>query len=299
MTLYQIPTRHQRRSRTTFTFYLTILLSLLILSIPTLTSAQSPLARRRPAFTQYNGQFYVHGGIVGPSTPTGDLDVLNLTSSWPTANPAWSKLDSGSWVWHHAMVPVRSEHAAGLGDITSTKGFLLSVSGFPTPLNTFFSAYNIQTGRWTNLTTESPYIGLEGHTAVSDPATGLVYIMGGYYNVVPKVGNLMTVFDPNSGTVKSKIQATDANNMTGASAVWSSRRKTVLLFEGSRAVNTGDVKGIAMTAIPEYDTTTGQWKAFVSWRMYLCLLCTECMIEVTEGTWKKGAADGLKYNKRV
>ncbi|KAG9066941.1 hypothetical protein KI688_012853 [Linnemannia hyalina] len=78
--------------------------------------------------------------------------------------------------------------------------------------------------------------------------------MGGFYNT-PKVGNLLTVFDPKTAAVMQRIEATDANNMTGGSAVWSTRRKTLLLFEGSRAVGTGEVKGIVQTAVREYDTT--------------------------------------------
>ena len=225
------------------------------------------MSRCRAAFTQYNNQVYIHGGTLATAGGTGDLSVLNLNSSWPTTNPTWTTLASGSWVCHHAMVPVKPEHSAGLGS-ASTNGFLLSVGGYPPPLNAFFSAYNIQTGKWTNLTTPSPYTGIEGHTAVVDPATGLVYVMGGFYNnnLQPnlKVGNLLMVFDPKAAVVMQRVEATDANNMTGGSAVWSTRRKTVLLFEGSRAVVTGDVKGIVQTAVREYDTTVGQWKTFVS-----------------------------------
>jgi hypothetical protein len=185
------------------------------------------------------------------------------------------------------MVPVRPEHSAGLGS-TSTNGFLLSVGGYPTPLNAFFSAYNLQTGTWANLTTASPYIGLEGHTAVADPSTGLVYVMGGFFNnnplPNPKIGNLLTVFDPNTATVVSRVEATDANNMTGASALWSSRRKTVLLFEGSRAVVTGDVQGIEMTAVKEYDTTAGLWKTFVSGGV---LLCKKMLLSIYRWVQKK------------
>lgn len=268
------PPSRQRRytSPSSPTFYLTIFLFFLILTLitPTPTNAQLPMSRRRAAFTQYNNQFFIQGGIPATAGGTGDLSALILNSSWPTASPAWTTLASGNWVWHHAMVSVRPEHSAGLGS-TSTKGFLLTVGGYPPPLNAFFSVYNLQTGTWANLTTMSPYTGLEGHTAVADPATGLVYIMGGYYNLNPpnpSVGNLLTVFDPKTGTVVSRVEATNANNMTGASALWSSRRKTVLLFEGSRAVATGDVNAIEITAVREYDTTAGLWKTFVSCRCF-------------------------------
>ncbi|KAF9551799.1 hypothetical protein EC957_004122 [Mortierella hygrophila] len=180
------------------------------------------------------------------------------------------------------MVPVKPEHSAGLGS-TSTKGFLLSVGGYPPPLNAFFSAYNLQTGSWTNLTTPSPYTGLEGHTAVADPATGLVYVMGGFYNT-PKVGNLLTVFDPKTAAVMQRMEATDANNMTGGSAVWSTRRKTLLLFEGSRAVGTGEVKGIVQTAIREYDTTVGQWRTFETKGTFPSPRLDACAVESDDGS---------------
>ncbi|KAK5814654.1 hypothetical protein F5H01DRAFT_414700 [Linnemannia elongata] len=245
------------------------------------------MSRRRAAFAQYNNQLYFHGGILANGGGTGDLSALNLNSSWSTTNPAWTTLASGNWVWHHAMIPIKPEHSAGLGS-ASTKGFLLSVGGYPPPLNAFFSAYNIQTGSWANLTTPSPYTGLEGHTAVADPATGLVYVMGGFYNnnpqPNPKVGNLLTVFDPKTAAVMQRVEATDANNMTGGSAVWSTRRKTVLLFEGSRAVVTGDVKGIVQTAVQEYDTTIGQWKTFETKGTFPSPRLDACAVESDDGS---------------
>ncbi|KAF9145723.1 hypothetical protein BGX30_007316 [Mortierella sp. GBA39] len=180
------------------------------------------------------------------------------------------------------MVPVKPEHSAGLGS-ASTMGFLLSIGGYPPPRSAFFSAYNLQTGSWTNLTTPPPYPGLEGHTAVADPATGLVYVMGGFYNAL-KVGNLLTVFDPKTAAVVQRLEATDANNMTGGSAVWSTRRKTLLLFEGSRAVATGSVKGIVQTAVREYDTTVGEWKTFETKGTFPSPRLHACAVESDDGS---------------
>ncbi|KAF9934333.1 hypothetical protein FBU30_002472 [Linnemannia zychae] len=192
--------------------------------------------------------FYIQGGIPATAGGTGDLSVLDLTSTWSADSPAWTTLASGNWVWHHAIVPISPEYSAGLG-APSTKGYLLTVAGYPLPNGGFWSAYNIQTGVWTNLTAApAPYAGLEGHTAVTDPGTGLVYVMGGFYNnnplPNPRIANLLTVFDPKTARIVSTQTATDANNMTGASAVWSSRRKTIVMFEGSRAVPIGDVSAI-------------------------------------------------------
>ncbi|KAF9148204.1 hypothetical protein BG015_010075 [Linnemannia schmuckeri] len=72
--------------------------------------------------------------------------------------------------------------------------------------------------------------------------------------------------------------------MTGGSAVWSTRRKTVLLFEGSRAVVTGDVKAIVQTAIREYDTTIGQWKAFETKGTFPSPRLDACAVESEDGS---------------
>ncbi|KAG0376343.1 hypothetical protein BGX24_007888, partial [Mortierella sp. AD032] len=176
-------------------------------------------------------------------------------------------------------------------------GHLLTVGGYPAPVNGFFSAFNLQTGVWTHLTTTpAPYVGLEGHTAVSHPTTGLVYVMGGFYNNntgtgtgnnntnMIRVANLLTVFDPKTAKVVNRIEATDANNMTGASAVWSSRRRTVLMFEGSRAVGTGDVSGIVQTAaVKEYDTASGQWKTFETKGSFPTRRLDACVVESDDG----------------
>ncbi|KAK3839897.1 MAG: hypothetical protein J3R72DRAFT_476095 [Linnemannia gamsii] len=312
------PPHHRRRSpsspSSSATSFFAILLFLLILAITTTptpataaeATAQTPITpRRRAAFTHYNNQFFIQGGIIPSTTTTtpttintgtGELSILNLDAIWPTTTPAWTTLASGNSVWHHALVAVKPEHSAGLGS-TSTMGHLLTVGGYPAPVNGFFSAFNLQTGVWTHLTTTpAPYVGLEGHTAVSHPTTGLVYVMGGFYNNntgtgtgnnntnMIRVANLLTVFDPKTAKVVNRIEATDANNMTGASAVWSSRRRTVLMFEGSRAVGTGDVSGIVQTAaVKEYDTASGQWKTFETKGSFPTRRLDACVVESDDG----------------
>ncbi|KAG0376654.1 hypothetical protein BGX24_007435 [Mortierella sp. AD032] len=173
------------------------------------------------------------------------------------------------------MVAVKPEHSAGLG--TGTGGYLLSIGGYPAPSGGFWSAYDIQTGTWNNLTTPAPYPGLEGHTAVSDPHTGLVYVMGGYYinnvNRSSQVANDLTVFDPKTGKVVQQTVASQYFNTTGSSAVWSTRRKSVLLFQGfSIATNIDAVYGVTQNGVRELNVTSGTWSNMRRMDLSSCLL---------------------------
>ncbi|KAG0287919.1 hypothetical protein BGZ96_008223 [Linnemannia gamsii] len=80
--------------------------------------------------------------------------------------------------------------------------------------------------------------------------------------------------------------------MTGAAALWSSRRKTVLLFEGSRAVATGDVNAIEMTAVREYDTTAADDGSkiilFGGAADANVILNTVHILDVGSGQWTQG-----------
>ncbi|KAF9137117.1 hypothetical protein BGX30_010531 [Mortierella sp. GBA39] len=168
------------------------------------------------------------------------------------------------------MVYVKPEHSAGLGGASAgSQGYLLSIGGNTVPGINFWAYYNIQTQQWTPLTSQSaPYTGLEGQTAVSDPNTGLVYVIGGFWNLDGKIAttlgitNFLTVIDPTQsiGTrIVSQAPATGLNNLTGAVAVWSTMRKSVLVFGGSRAVSLTHVAGLGMTNVDEYDPVRGTW----------------------------------------
>ncbi|KAG0322082.1 hypothetical protein BGZ97_008831 [Linnemannia gamsii] len=87
------------------------------------------------------------------------------------------------------------------------------------------------THQWTPLTSPpAPYSGLEGQTAVSDPNTGLIYVIGGFWNLDGKlpttigINNFLTVIDPTQSTgtrIVSQTPATGMNNLTGAVALTS------------------------------------------------------------------------------
>ncbi|KAF9912690.1 hypothetical protein EC991_009426 [Linnemannia zychae] len=190
----------------------------------------------------------------------GQFNSLDLTTAWTTARPAWSTLALGPVVSHHAMVAVKPEHGAGLGG--SSKGYLLSIGGNPANAAAFWVAYDLEAGTWKNIPTAIPntYTGLEGHSAVADPDTGLVYIVGGFYSNTTQ--NLLTVFDPKTATVVSSQAATDSSNRTDVAAVWSTVRKSVLTFGGSRAITA--VYGFDMGSLQEYDPSSKIWKTMTT-----------------------------------
>ncbi|KAH7052911.1 hypothetical protein BKA57DRAFT_491105 [Linnemannia elongata] len=231
--------------------------------------AQMPTLRRRSAYTVYNKQFYIHGGIL-PTVNTGsnEFNSLNLTATWPKTAAPWTTLPAGKRIWHHAMVAIEPKFSAGLG--TGTQGYILSIGGTPANGPGFWSAFDVQSKQWKNISVEPadipfvPYVALEGHTATVDPTTGLVYVIGGFDGLlsntpVPEDINLLTVFDPNTGKLLSQERATTDNSVTGANAIWSTKRGTIMLMGGSRAASTVSVMGLDMSVLTEYSPSTKTW----------------------------------------
>ncbi|KAF9934332.1 hypothetical protein FBU30_002471 [Linnemannia zychae] len=289
---------------------------ILTLFFTTRVNAQIPTVRRRAAYTVYNNQFYVQGGILptAEKSSSGDLNRLNLTAGWAATAAPWTTLAVGQPVWHHAMVAIEPKFSAGLG--TGTQGYLLAVGGASGTAAGFWAAYNIQTDQWTSIATSSadstytPYIALEGHTATVDPSTGLVYVIGGFDNGVglppgvkdPQIINRLLVFDPKTATVLSQELATATNSFTGANAVWSARRGTVLLVGGSRAASTGSVKGLDMGVLTEYNPTTKQWTTMTTTgaippgRLDACTAISE---DGSKLVVYGGAADGYNFYNTI
>ncbi|KAG9066940.1 hypothetical protein KI688_012852 [Linnemannia hyalina] len=250
--------------KTTSTSFLIALSTLLLALLALTTDAQAPVARRRLAYVQHNNQLYLQGGIAQAGL-SNQFNALDLTKPWSTASPSWTMLGGGNWVSHHTMVAVDPEHSAGLG--SGAQGYLLSIGGNPASSSGFWSTYDIQSGTWANLTTPAPYIGLEGQAAVSDPSTGQVYIVGGYYTDATTnatVANRLTVYDPTSNSVVMQQAATDKTNLTGAAVVWSTKRNTILSFGGSRATSSSAVSGLQMGTIDEYDPASKIWKTMAT-----------------------------------
>ncbi|KAG0001878.1 hypothetical protein BGZ80_010669 [Entomortierella chlamydospora] len=211
------------------------------------------------AFTKVDTKFFIQGGFSNGNFTSQFVD-LELSASWTTSSPIWDTLPTGGpLVSHHTMVYVAPEHAAALG--TGKKGYLLTIGGSAPPtLPSFWNTYDLDSGTWAARNFSTPYQALEGHTAVSSPTTGLVYIIGGFWNVTntvpvaPAVNNSITIFNPVTGTIVHQSLASPQESLTDASAVWSNVTNTILVFGGSRAAsNLLSLSGLDMANVIEYD----------------------------------------------
>jgi N-acetylneuraminic acid mutarotase len=200
-------------------------------------------------YTMMDNVLYIQGGF--DTVTSSQFVSLDLSSSWSTSSPAWKKLQDGQATTHLAVVPISSASNGG------AKGSLLSIGGMGA--NPFFSSYDVSTESWQMLATvKAPYTYLEGHSAVSDPHTGLVYIVGGYGN---STYNLLSVYDPKTKAMVSQASATAATSLTDIGAVWLNSRNTILTFGGTRATP-ATPQGLG--DLNEYDPSSKTWSTMVS-----------------------------------
>ncbi|KAF9346862.1 hypothetical protein BGX34_003557 [Mortierella sp. NVP85] len=178
--------------------------------------------------------------------------------------------------------------------------------------NPFFSSYDVGTESWQMLSTvKAPYTYLEGHSAVSDPHTGLVYIVGGYGN---STYNLLSVYDPKTKALVSQASATAATSLTDIGAVWLNSRNTILTFGGTRATPAVP-QGLGSAELNEYDPSSKTWSTMSTSgdvppaRLDHCMVATEdgskvvvfggtpggddffntiYILDVKSGKWKQG-----------
>ncbi|KAG0380416.1 Leucine-zipper-like transcriptional regulator 1 [Mortierella sp. AD032] len=121
--------------------------------------------------------------------------------------------------------------------------------------------YDINSAAWTPLSgVKSQYPALEGHAAISDPNTGLIYLLGGYNGTTAAnfIYNSLAVFDPKSRMMVSQQSGTAANSLTDVGAVWLPGRNTILTFGGSRAPPAGT--NAVGNDVMEYDVASKTWK---------------------------------------
>ncbi|KAI1309981.1 hypothetical protein EDD11_003930 [Mortierella claussenii] len=227
--------------------------------------AQAPVPRRRVAYAQEGDSLYIQGGFTS-TTYSAQFNALDLSAAWQLDAPAWKFYKDGPLLTHHDLVYVAAEHSAGLG--SGKNGYLLTIGGMSQksatiPVPAFYNSYDLETATWAAVqtTTPSSYPLLEGHAAAVDPATGLVYIIGGYNN---GTYNGLIIFDPASRTLVSQQAASgNATSLTDAAAVWSTVRKSVLTFGGSRAP-LAVTDGLELKNLNEYDPAGKAWKTLVT-----------------------------------
>ncbi|KAF9985715.1 hypothetical protein BGZ75_002643 [Mortierella antarctica] len=276
---------------------------LFLYTIALAADAQAPVGSRRMGFTQLDSILYIQGGF--DTSTTGQFVALDLSKSWSASAPAWTTLRDGHSTSHLALASVSAAASGG----RSTAGIIIAMGGINNP--PFFNSYELSSGAWNNIAgLRPPYPTLEGHAAVSDPNTGLVYMIGGNST---NAFNQVSVYDPKSQAMVSQHSATVATSLTDVGAVWSTARNTILTFGGSRAPP-ADTKGLGGADLDEYDPTSKTWKTMSTSgdippaRLDHCMVASEdgstivlfggsdgntyfdsiYILDVSSGKWKKG-----------
>lgn len=235
-----------RPSTTAKASFLALILSCSIL----FAKAQAPQAIRRLGFVQVADKLYIQGGF-SATTYVQDFLVLDLAASWTTASPSWKSLPAGTLTSHHALTAVGGDQQ------------ILAMGGLNNPPS-FVRSFDFTKQKWTNVAASSvPFPGIEGHSMVTDPNTGQVYVIGGN-NATTNQYNGMMVYNPTASSFATQLTATNTTSLTDAGVVWSSVRQTILVFGGSLAPPVSPV-GLDLTAVREYDPVSKTWKTMVSW----------------------------------
>ncbi|KAF9432389.1 hypothetical protein BGZ76_010882 [Entomortierella beljakovae] len=234
-------------------------LALIFALLLSLIQAQSspPLPCRRQSYTTANSKFYIQGGFTwqGTGIYTPQFYDLDLSASWLASSPKWGKLPNGPLISHHDISYVAPEHSAGLG--SGKSGYIVAIGGTNQKnMSNLLNVYDIGTASWSVPQITPPFPALEGHSLVTNPNNGHIYIIGGYWNLTQlvnsPVNNSLTVFDPSTGTFPFSKTAAPEESLIDAQAVWSSRKNKVLVFGGSRANSkVGGLNALGLDKITE------------------------------------------------
>ncbi|KAG0023235.1 hypothetical protein BGZ81_008193 [Podila clonocystis] len=286
--------------------------ALALVSSLSLATAQAPSGVRRMGYTQLDDKLFIQGGFDTDSS--SQFFSLDLSTSWPDSTPVWSELRDGQSTTHLALATTS----------VGGKGSLLAIGGYGAP--TFFSAYDIGTNTWANISgVRNPYRELEGHAAVTDPSSGLVYIVGGFTNTSNGTNtyNSLAVYNPGTKSMVSQQAAASlATSLSDVGAVWSTKRNTMLTFGGSLA-NPTNPAAVSPGVVNEYDPNSKSWSVMVtsgdvpSARLDHCMVATEdgskivifggtdgatyyndiYILDVEKAKWKRGADSGTSRTR--
>ncbi|KAF9323634.1 hypothetical protein BG006_001279 [Podila minutissima] len=262
--------------------------ALTLISCLSLAAAQAPSGVRRMGYTQLDDKLFIQGGFDTSSSP--QFFSLDLSTSWSDAIPAWTKLRDGQSTTHLALTNI-----SGGG-----KDSILAISGMDAPV--FFSAYDIESNTWANIpgVARNPYKELEGHAAVTDPISGLVYIVGGFTSGTTAY-NSLSVYNPGTKSMVSQQAAASlATSLIDAGAVWSTKRNTLLTFGGSLAYPNNPA-AVLPAVVNEYDPNSKSWSVMETSGDVPSARLDHCMVATEDGSKIVvfGGTDGVTFNKDI
>jgi hypothetical protein len=241
------------------------------------TSFFIPTPASNPAFSRTITKLYIAGG----DTPT-DLSFatlhqfisLDLAIPWTRNAPAWTQLADG---------PAQAEFPAAFSSDEQTM-FVFHIQGSNSPMQ-----YNVQSNSWQKSVVRFQNAGTAGVGAVTDPRTGLIYLMGGYENKDPTSPwqQVLDIFDPVSQTIRVvHLPNRDIFSVPWYSGnVWSKYKNSILYWGGLNGTtyHTGAVTSRITELFPDSMT----WSTLVSCvhgtfilLSYLILLLTKSEVTI-------------------
>ncbi|KAG0255711.1 hypothetical protein DFQ27_006109 [Actinomortierella ambigua] len=161
---------------------------------------------------------FIQGGTTTTSITTSQFLMIDLTQPWDVDSPLVKVLS-----------PNGPNDYQSVGTLTADRSQFIVFSDLS--LNVF--RYTFATDAWT-IERAIPYMMVGPGNAVTDPETGLMYAPNRYNDSTPS----MLVYNPLDNSVNKADMHPDLIGNKGFSAVWSTLRKSVLVYGGLKENNT-------------------------------------------------------------
>ncbi|KAF9162178.1 hypothetical protein DFQ26_003771 [Actinomortierella ambigua] len=161
---------------------------------------------------------FIQGGTTTTSITTSQFLMIDLTQHWDVDTPLVKVLS-----------PNGPNDYQSVGTLTADRSQFIVFSDLS--LNVF--RYTFATDAWT-IERAIPYMMVGPGNAVTDPETGLMYAPNRYNDSTPS----MLVYNPLDNSVNKADMHPDLIGNKGFSAVWSTLRKSILVYGGLKENNT-------------------------------------------------------------
>ncbi|KAF8941420.1 hypothetical protein BGZ58_009503 [Dissophora ornata] len=196
-----------------------------------------PRAVWAPSHAALNSKLYIQGGQAQDLSYVGQFFALDLSTAWDVQCPVWEELPSGPINFYHSStsVPPRSTVPSDTTE-NMAMGTILTFKA-PVDSSSLINRYDIATRTWANSSVQVLVPRRYGIDAVTNPSSGLVYLLGGYNTWLL---DKMAIYDPYSDSLASEPlseeQGSEKAQVWGLdyySAAWVSSLQRVIYIGGT------------------------------------------------------------------
>ncbi|KAF9311832.1 hypothetical protein BG003_006917 [Podila horticola] len=215
----------------------------------------APVPVTGASYARSRTKLFVQGGVVTANGITvaqqNQMFALDLSTPWSANNPAWIQLKSGPTQAYHSAVVSTDEQVFAT--------FRNTPSGSIT--NNLSYRFSIPANSWMQSTIKVQNPSREGVVAVKDPASGLVYLAGGFQSDDSQmyIANLdtdtLSMF-----TMPSNIMA----DRFFYSGVYLKSRKSIIYFGGTNSAYSSSPSASSQNLVTEFVPSTGAWSNLIA-----------------------------------